>query len=140
MKKGFTVYTNSTYTPPKYMFGTPDINLLSGSTYYSNLFTQKGSGANEATQQGVIPSALSISSLAIELDTAPGVGESVTATLRKNGVDTSVSVIITGAIVNFAVDSTHSVTFAPGDLVSVGIAASGGSASGYAKISGLTSN
>lgn len=140
MKKGFTVYTNSTYTPPKYMFGTPDINLLSGSTLYSNLFTQRGSGSIEMQQEGVIPSALSISSLAIQLDIPPGTGESVTATLRKNGVDTLVSAIVSGAIATFAVDSTHSVTFAPGDLVSVGITATGGSGSTSAKISGLTSN
>lgn len=140
MKKGFTVYTNSTYTPPKFMFGTPDVNLLSAGIYYSGLFTQRGTGSNEILQQGVIPSALSISSLAIEVDTAPGAGETVTATIRKNGVDTLLSAIITGAIATFAVDSTHSVTFAPGDLVSVGMTSTGGSASASAKISGLTSN
>lgn len=140
MRSGFTVSTNSTFSPPKFMFGTSDITVGAGITLYTGLFLQKSTGATESLQQCFCPSSLTIQNLAFAVDTAPGAGETTTATLRKNGVDTVLTCTISGAVDLSAFDTTHSVAFAAGDFFSIAVTSSGGSASGTAKVSGLISN
>jgi hypothetical protein len=52
----------------------------------------------------------------VNLGSAPGVGKTLTITFRKNGVDQAVTVSISDANTS-ASDTTHSFSFAAGDLV-----------------------
>ncbi len=62
--------------------------------------------------------------LLIDLDVAPGAGKSWTVTLRKNGVNTDLSVVIADTATQ-AQDTTHAVTFLPGDYATLGVQPSG---------------
>jgi len=72
------------------------------------------------------------SNLVIKLGTAPGGAASRTYVVRKNGVDTALSVVITGSETTGR-DVTNSVTVAPGDLLSMSTTPAGSPSS-----SGLT--
>lgn len=68
-----------------------------------------------------IPAACTVKSLQVSVLTAPGGSVSDTYTLRKNGSDSAMTVTITGAAVS-AIDSTHTVSLAAGDTISVSVA------------------
>lgn len=63
----------------------------------------------------LIPADGVIKSLYLDVNTAPGSGNSWTVTLVKNGSDTSLTATISGAGVTTGSDTTNSVTVAPGD-------------------------
>lgn len=65
---------------------------------------------------GVIPTDGAISKLYLRANSAPGSGNSWTATLVKNGSDTTLTTTV-GAAATTNQDVTHSVDVAPGDLV-----------------------
>lgn len=56
-------------------------------------------------------------SLTVTLRVAPGAGKSITFTLRVNGVDTALTVTISGASQVTASDTTNTVAISPGDRV-----------------------
>ncbi|BDC34793.1 hypothetical protein Noda2021_07510 [Candidatus Dependentiae bacterium Noda2021] len=66
-------------------------------------------------------------SISIQCTTAPGVGNTDTFTVRKNGVNTPLSVSISGTATQ-AINNSVSVPFAAGDRISVQVVRSGGSA------------
>lgn len=59
-----------------------------------------------------------LSNLILKLSTAPGIGASWTFTIVKNGVDTNISVTISGASTSGS-DTSHSITVAKGDWVAI---------------------
>lgn len=73
---------------------------------------------NESSTQVKIPRSLVVTSLSIQTRVAPGTGHSSTFTLRKNGVDTPLTVTLTDTAT--AGSSTNaSVSYAIGDLISL---------------------
>jgi len=87
----------------------------------SNLSTPS---STEAIRQLQMPTSGTIRNLYFSVDTAPGVGKSWTVVLRKNGANTGLTVTISDANTN-ATDSTHSMSFVAGDLLSLAITPSG---------------
>lgn len=79
--------------------------------------------ATEARRQIPLSEAVTVSDFKVILDTAPGVGNSRTFTLRKNGGDTAATVTISGAATSAAF--AGSVSFAAGDLISIGATSTG---------------
>lgn len=92
-------------------------------------FLAPGSGAGSTTveYQIPVPHAGTIRNMYIKAQTAPGSGKTDVFTVRKNGVNTTLtaSVVTTATTAN---DTTHSFTVAAGDLVSVQNVAPSGSA------------
>ena len=58
------------------------------------------------------------SKLVVSLTLAPGTGHSATVTIRKNGVNTSLSCTVSEASTTCA-DTTDTVAFSAGDLLSI---------------------
>lgn len=72
-------------------------------------------GSGEANSEGVFSFVCQIARLKVFLDVAPGAGKSWIFVLRKNGVDTGLTVTISDTGVS-AIDATHSVTFGDNDM------------------------
>lgn len=103
--------------------GSTSALSLSGTVYVP----LGGGGLSSATESAVetpAPQAASISNLYVQLSVAPGVGNSITATVRKNGVATAVTCVISGAS-TLGSDTTHSVTCAAGDLLDIQLVPTG---------------
>jgi hypothetical protein len=95
--------------------------LITSGTRYSNIGHTLSFGSTEADTQSTWPCAGVFSNLIITLDVAPGAGGSgkgYTFTLRKNGADTSLTVTIMETATT-ARDVSHTVTVAPGDLLTL---------------------
>lgn len=77
--------------------------------------------STEARVKNVIPNVNgTIGPFYFEVDTAPGVGKQYTFTVRKNGVDTSLSIVISGTNKTGSDTNTgHYFTVAPGDTVTI---------------------
>ena len=76
------------------------------------------STATESNVQLVVPLTDTIAHLAVNLGSTPGNGNSWTFTINKNGKGTAVTCPVTNNN-NSCTDSTHSVSFAAGDLLSL---------------------
>ena len=74
--------------------------------------------------QSVVSAPGTISKLYFKLTAAPGAGKSVTFTVRKNGIDTSLSVTISGTDTTGS-DLVNSIAVSAGDLLSVKCVPSG---------------
>lgn len=74
--------------------------------------------SNEVTAKQVFPTATTFNNLYIKLSTAPGTGASWTFFVRKNGVNTGITVVISGASTT-GNDTTHSQAFAAGDTITL---------------------
>jgi hypothetical protein len=81
--------------------------------------------STERRVQNIMPTAGTVKSFYIFVETAPSVGASWTFTLRKNGVDTAVTCTVAGTA-QVCSDATHSASFVAGDLISVREASTGG--------------
>lgn len=122
---------------------------LSGTLY----FPIGGGGLTSATEANVdidSPAAATIQNFSVQMSAAPGIGNSVVYTWRKNAAGTALTCTISGAVATSCSDTTHSFTVVQGDLMSVqavttgtivgtptvvmgtqfGIASSGGGSSG----------
>lgn len=78
-----------------------------------------GSYAAENLRQQTIPHVCTLKTLRVTLTVAPtGVGKSRTFTVRKNGINTALTVTITNAAVTGS-DLVNSVAFAAGDLIGI---------------------
>lgn len=111
------------------------------STGTGNYFAPPGSITaitGEGFGSGVIAVAGDISFMTVKLSTAPGAGITRTYTLRKNGVDTGLTVPIADSATTGTISST--VSFVAGDVVTVaGVATGGTPATAHVGI-GLTWN
>lgn len=102
--------------------------VAAGATSFRNPFV---SDATESNAQIVIPGATTMRKLYVRMVTAqPGTG-SLVFTIRKNGVDTAVTVTVAaGAGAGVYSDVAHSVAFAEGDLFTLSILNNAAGASG----------
>lgn len=96
---------------------------LSAATLY---FAQPGASAATTTEfRWPVTYTQEIRNLYVKLGTAPGGGETVVITLRKNGSNQTLSVTISGTDTT-GNDTTHTFTVAAGDELSIGVTTSGG--------------
>ncbi|HTY43000.1 MAG TPA: hypothetical protein VMH79_14090, partial [Thermoanaerobaculia bacterium] len=115
--------------PPGPSTGIP---LIGGTSGTSNLVNGRFMGmfagnqsSTERLVQNIMPRAGTVEDFYIFIETAPGGTASWTFTLRKNGADTALTCTVSGTN-QICSDTTHSVTFAAGDLVSVREASANG--------------
>lgn len=80
-------------------------------------------GTELAVQQ-IIPAAGTLQNFYVFVQAAPAAGRSWTLTVRKNGADTAVTCTIPGFNSQSCSDTTHTVSFAAGDLIAVHVTAS----------------
>lgn len=83
-----------------------------------------GVNADEADANGIFPEACSVAGFSIKCLTAPGAGKSWTFRLRKNGIDTSLVLVLSDTNTTVQ-DLTTIITFVAGDKVSYSITPSG---------------
>jgi hypothetical protein len=83
-----------------------------------------GTSATESIAQSPMPTSGTISNFTATVTTAPQAGRTWTFTVRKAGAGTTVTCTISNPATS-CTDSTHSVTFASGDLISIGVASAG---------------
>jgi hypothetical protein len=84
--------------------------------------------ASETTAKSTnitFPYNITISSLTFTMTTAPGAGNSWAVTVRENGVDTTITDTISGAVDVEAKDTTHSVLIEAGNVITIGITETG---------------
>jgi hypothetical protein len=130
--------TGSWVSTKTVLMGNGVVNTIAlSSTAYMALPGFNASSATEGSRQSVIPLAGTIKNFYVVTGNAqPGDG-ALTITLRKNGVDTAVTITIAaGAASNVFTDLTHSFTVVAGDLLSIKFVNASASASaqigGYA--------
>jgi hypothetical protein len=97
-----------------------------GTTLYAFL----SGSTTEGIAQGISPLSGTLSKLYVSVTTAPGVGNTITATLRVNGSDTAVTCTISGTSTT-ASDLTHTAAITAGQPVSVKMVYSAGAAASY---------
>ena len=111
-----------------YSTNSNGVNMSNSATRYCSINALLGGGfsATESQANVVIPQSGTIKNLYVNLQAAPGAGKSYTFTVRKNGSDTVVTTgAVTGASTTTGNDTTHSVTVAAGDVVTISIVPSG---------------
>ena len=81
--------------------------------------TGLGGTSIETNATTIIPLDCTISHFYVNLSTAPGVGKSYTFTIRKNGVNTFISVPISGDTVISGSDTINTATFKSGDTFTI---------------------
>jgi hypothetical protein len=80
-----------------------------------------GSSATEASVQQPMAVAGTLNGFYVRINSALAVTNSETYTVRRNGVDTTLTCTITNASAAVTCsDTTHSVSFSAGDLISIG--------------------
>lgn len=109
-----------------------------GATAYSNV---AGSGstfnATDANMQ-MLTQACVVKKMYMNVTVAPGAANSVQHTVRKNGANQTLTATISGAAATTANDTTHSDTFAAGDVISLEVICTAGIAAANKNI-GLVS-
>ena len=91
---------------------------LSGTLY----FPIGGGGLTSSTETNVdldSPAAATIQNFSVQMSAAPGVGNSVVYTWRKNAAGTALTCTISGASATSCNDLTHNFTVAQGDLLDI---------------------
>jgi hypothetical protein len=86
--------------------------------YLHSDFQNAAADANEIVSQGVVTGAGTLRNLFVGGDTALGGGNSVTYTMRINGVDTALTATLTTGV-QLGSDTTHSVSAVAGDAVAI---------------------
>ena len=111
-----SISKNSTVIRGTLNIGRSSTTIAASTTNY--LSTRSGE-ATEALGQMVISSATTLRNLYVATSTTQGALGSLVITIRKNGVATALTVTIAaGTAAGVFSDTTHSVTFAAGDLLS----------------------
>lgn len=104
--------------------GASDEDIGTADTYN---FVGSPSGVDWSTTENqrriLLTEDIVITDLTVTIQTAPGVGKTRTFTVRKNGVDTAVTVTISDA--NTTATFSGSVTFAAGDLINMKASSTG---------------
>lgn len=111
----FVAGDNATYFPP---ISTPP--LVYGNTTGSIL----PNNTTETNAEWVAHKAMTASNFSCWLGTAPGAGKTNTFTMRQNEVDSALTLSITGPA-RSAADTTHTISLAAGDRLSLKRTASG---------------
>lgn len=106
-----------------------DNSVAASTTRYATIF--KDGLASTEVGTIIAPTSFTASSLYVYVRTSQTASGTLTITLRKNGADTSLQAVVSaGASANTShTDLTHSVSFAPGDLLSLSIVNAGTSTS-----------
>ncbi len=103
-----------------FFIGTTTQNQSTSATNYAAINGKMGSwSATENDVSQVIPHALTISNLRIDVATAPGASKSYAYTVQKNGSDTGLTVTISGTTPLTQTDNTHTASFSAGDTISL---------------------
>lgn len=87
-----------------------------------------GGGLSSATETNVdidSPAAVTIQNMTVQLSTAPGVGNSIAFTWRKNASSQTLTCTISGASATSCSDTTHSFTTASLDLLDIQVVTTG---------------
>jgi hypothetical protein len=87
-----------------------------------------GGGLSSSTETNVdidSPAAATIQNFAVQMSAAPGVGNSVVYTWRKNAASTTITCTISGASATSCNDLTHTLTVAQGDLLDIQVVTTG---------------
>lgn len=92
-----------------------DSSVTGGNSGFFGVSTTNAASANVASVMGM---AGTVDQLYVAPVAAPGGSDTFTYTLYKNGVATTVTCVVTGSTVA-AHDTTHSVTFVAGDVLSI---------------------
>ena len=112
-----SISKNSTVIRGTLNIGRSNSSVTASATFY---FSTRAFETTEAAGQIIIASATTIRNLYVSTSTAQGALGSCVLTARKNGVATSLTITIAaGAAAGIFSDTTNSVTFAAGDLISV---------------------
>jgi hypothetical protein len=99
--------------------GTGSANLSGGADRFVPAFFSHVSANEDAVNQIMIIAG-EMSNLYVRLNNSPGGSNSYTFTIRKNGIDSSLTCTIMGSATSCSdIDPAHSVTFDAGDLISV---------------------
>lgn len=101
-----------------------------GTTEYTRLQGGQSWTATETSRRQMVAASGTLKNLYIVTTNAPGEGESVTFTVRKNGDDTDLSCTVTSGNTQ-ASDTSNSVSVSPGDLVCIKVVTSGSAGVGY---------
>ena len=102
-------------------------SMTNTATRYQGVFSANNHGvwnSTEANIRAVCPAAGTLRNFKVNLATAPGTGKSWTFTIRKNGVDTGLTLTISDTNTT-SKDTTHSVSVAAGDLIIMSVVPSG---------------
>ena len=110
------------FHPNTIQFGDPG-NLPSATRYFYPGTNQVSSSIIQVR----LPSAAIVKGLSIQVQTAPGVGNTAVFTVQKNGVDTTVTATLADAATEVT-DQAHSVGFAAGDKLSLKVVNNGNTA------------
>lgn len=110
--------------------GDTGISVVHGGA--TNFMMTSRSSANDAQVRISLPYNCTLKNFHVRLHVAPGVGENVAFTVRKNGVDTIVTATISGGGSTEAADTTNSVSFVATDEISIKMVGSTSAASGTA--------
>jgi hypothetical protein len=96
--------------------------LSESAATYVSLF--HASGSTEASVQYPVPAAGTVQRLYARVEAAPGGSRSWVFTLRKNGASTALTCTI-GSAATTCNNTTNTVAFAPGDLITVHVVKTG---------------
>lgn len=104
------------------LFGGDNSAPSTSATNWNYIVAQSQSNysATESARAITLSAAMTLSSLYVQIDTAPGGAASYTFTVYKNGIATALTAAISGTNTS-ATDSTDSVSFAAGDTISMGV-------------------
>jgi hypothetical protein len=87
-----------------------------------------GGGLPNATETNVdtaSPSSATVANLDVQISSAPGMGNSIVFTWRKNAASTSLTCTISGAVATSCSDITHSFSVGQGDLLTIQLVTTG---------------
>lgn len=99
------------------ILGGSDADINTGAVRYGGI-NASGWSTAENSQSGLVSTGGVFKNFQVKLGTAPGSGKSWVFTVRKNGVDTALSVSIADTATTSAID-TSEVTFAAGDIIGI---------------------
>lgn len=94
------------------------VGIAGGTNYIAPAGSVSVDAANEANAQ-MLTQACTIKNMYMNLTAAPGAGNTLTHTVRKNAANQTVTAAITGGSATTANDTTYSDNFSVGDLISI---------------------
>lgn len=112
-------FTGSTANESVQLSGSKALALSTTSTEYLGVGSNQAPNATETNRRNVIPTGGTIKNLYVKLSAAPGAGTTRVFTLYLNGSPSALTCTVSGGAATTANDSTHTVTVAAGDEVSL---------------------
>lgn len=110
------------------------VSVASAAYTVGTWFVYPGGGApassTEASVQGIAVSAGNVSNFGATVSVAPGAGNSLVFTWRKNGADQTVTCTISGASAKTCTDATHSFAVVANDLIDIKMVVAGATFTG----------